>query len=139
MNPLLIAAAKIAEPSIPVVAITGISLVFLVLALLILLISVQGMIFGKIEKNKRAKAEAAKATALAKAKDEPQKSAAASAAPAKVAPVIEDGIPEEVVAVITAAIAAMGDGKYTLRSLTRANPSRGKWGAAGASFSTEPF
>ncbi len=135
MNPLLIAAAKIAEPSIPVVALTGISLVFLVLALLILIISVQGVIFGKIEKNKRAKAEAEKAAALAKAKDEPKE----SAAPAKVVPVIEDGIPEEVVAVIAAAVAAMGDGKYTLRSLTRANPSRGKWGAAGASFSTEPF
>ncbi len=97
----------------------------------------EGKIFDKIDSNKRKKAEAEKAASLASKQD--AKPAAMPAAPAKVPPMVEDGIPEEVVAVIAAAVAAMGDGKYTLRSLTRVNPSRGKWGAAGAVFGTDPF
>ncbi len=137
MKPLLIAAAAAAEPGIAVVALTGIALVTLVLVVLILIIQVQGKIFDKIDSNKRKKAEAEKAASLASKQD--AKPAAMPAAPAKVPPMVEDGIPEEVVAVIAAAVAAMGDGKYTLRSLTRVNPSRGKWGAAGAVFGTDPF
>lgn len=140
MKPLLITATNVAEaePSIAVVAITGIALVTLVLALLIFLISIQGKIFNKIEARKHEKAEAAKAAALAE-KEQPAAKAQMPAAPVEVPPMVEEGIPEEIVAVIAAAVAAMGDGKYKLRSLTRVNPGRGKWGAAGADFSTEPF
>lgn len=138
MKPLLITAAAAAEPGMAVVALTGIALVTLVLVLLIFIIQIQGKVFDKIESHKRAKAEAKNAADLASKKPS-NADVQLPAAPVKVPPMVEEGIPEEVVAVIAAAVAAMGDGKYTLRSLTRANPGRGKWGAAGAVFGTDPF
>ena len=61
--------------------------------------------------------------------------AAAPAAPR--APQVEAGIPPEVVAVIAAAVCAMGGGKYTLRAVRRAD--RSAWARAGALDVTEPF
>lgn len=57
-------------------------------------------------------------------------------------PVIEDGIPEEVVAVIAAAVAAMSDGetKYTIRRIASARTNaRPVWAAAGIAENTQPF
>ena len=121
---LAAAAVTSAEPSVAVVAGTGISLVFL-----ILVITLQGKIFGVIEQRKKAKAAPAQAA----------EQAPAPAAPVKCPPFVEEGIPEEVVAAIAAAVAASSGGKYTLRSLTRAASGRGSWGAAGAVSGTEPF
>ena len=50
---------------------------------------------------------------------------------------MEAGIPPEVVAVIAAAVCAMGGGKYTLRAVRRAD--RSAWARAGALDVTEPF
>ena len=61
--------------------------------------------------------------------------AAAPAAPR--APQVEAGIPPEVVAVIAAAVCAMGGGKYTLKAVRRAG--RSAWARAGALDVTEPF
>lgn len=59
------------------------------------------------------------------------------------APVVEDGIPEEVVAVIAAAVAAMsGDGKtYAVRRISAARTvgARPVWAAAGLAENTQPF
>lgn len=122
--------AASAEPSVAVVAGTGVSLVFLILILLTLLITVQGKFFDSLQARKKAK------TASAKAEAAP---APAPAAPVKAPPFVEEGIPEELVAVIAAAVAASSNGQYTLRSLTRASSGRGNWGAAGAISGTEPF
>ncbi len=59
-----------------------------------------------------------------------------------VAPVVEDGIPEEVVAVIAAAVAAMSDGntQYAVRRIRAARTaSRPVWAAAGIAENTQPF
>ncbi len=60
-----------------------------------------------------------------------------------VAPVVEDGIPEEVVAVIAAAVAAMSDDttRYAVRriSAARVQGSRPVWAAAGIAQNTQPF
>ena len=53
------------------------------------------------------------------------------------APQVEAGIPPEVVAVIAAAVCAMGGGKYTLKAVRRAD--RSAWARAGAFDVTEPF
>ena len=53
------------------------------------------------------------------------------------APQIEEGIPPEVVAVIAAAVCAMGGGRYTLKAVRRAG--RSAWARAGALDVTEPF
>ena len=116
------------------VVITGIVVVFIALILLILLVSLYGKIFEKI--NNRS---AAKAAALAEA-DKKEPAPAVTAAPA--APVIEDGIEEETVAVIMAAISAMSStsGKnLVLKSVKTSKPQRSAWSSAGVIENTRPF
>lgn len=127
--PMALTAAQ-SYPSNAVVVAIGISLVFLILVILTLVILLQGKIFDSIAAGKKQKAAAPAA---------PQKAAPAAPAPAPAAPVVEEGIPPEVVAAIAAAVASVGGGKYTLRSLTRVKDGRGAWGLAGVVSGTEPF
>ena len=111
-----------------VITITGIVLVFAILVLLMAIITLEGKIFDGMN----AKKAAAKAAA-------PKAPAAKSAAPvqqAAPAPVVEEGIPGDVVAAIMAAIHAMGNGKYTLKAVRR---SKNGWGKAGVNDTTAPF
>ena len=112
------------------VVITGIVVVFIGLVLLILLVSIYGKIFDVINSRAARKAdEAAKAVA----KPEPIKAAA---------PVVEDGIEEETVAVIMAAISAMSSAegkKLVLKSVKTAKPQRPAWSTAGIIDNTRPF
>ena len=117
-------------PSDPVVVVVGISLVFLILLLLTFIITLQGKFFDRLTKSKAAKQAAAAPAAAPAAPPKP------AACPA---PVVEEGVPPEVVAVIAAAVASMDGGKYTLRSLTRAKDGRGAWGLAGVRHDTDPF
>ena len=99
-----------------VITITGIVLVFAILVLLMAIITLEGKIFDGMNVRKAA----AKAVQQA-------------AAPA---PVVEEGIPGDVVAAIMAAIHAMGNGKYTLKAVRR---SKNGWGKAGVNDTTAPF
>ena len=111
-----------------VVTVTGIVLVFLILVLLMAIITLEGKIFDGMN----AKKAAAKVAA-------PKAPAAKPAAPvqqAAPAPVVEEGIPGDVVAAIMAAIHAMGNGKYTLKAVRR---SKNGWGKAGVNDTTAPF
>ena len=118
------------------VVITGIVVVFIGLVLLILLVSIYGKIFDVINSRAARKAEEAKKTAEAAkavAKPEPIKVAA---------PVVEDGIEEETVAVIMAAISAMSSAegkKLVLKSVKTAKPQRPAWSTAGIIDNTRPF
>lgn len=118
------------------VVITGIVVVFIGLVLLILLVSIYGKIFDVINSRAARKAEEAKKAAeAAKAATKPE--------PVKVAaPVVEDGIEEETVAVIMAAISAMSsaEGKnLVLKSVKTAKPQRPAWSTAGIIDNTRPF
>lgn len=118
------------------VVITGIVVVFIGLVLLILLVSIYGKIFDVINSRAARKAEEAKKAAeAAKAVAKPE--------PAKVAaPVVEDGIEEETVAVIMAAISAMSSAegkKLVLKSVKTAKPQRPAWSTAGIIDNTRPF
>ena len=109
------------------VVITGIVVVFIGLVLLILLVSIYGKIFDVINSRAARKAEEAKK--------------AAEAAKA-VAPVVEDGIEEETVAVIMAAISAMSSAegkKLVLKSVKTAKSQRPAWSTAGIIDNTRPF
>ena len=111
-----------------VITITGIVLVFAILVLLMAIITLEGKIFDGMN----AKKAAAKAAA-------PKAPAAKPAAPvqqAAPAPVVEEGIPGDVVAAIMAAIHAMGNGQYTLKAVRR---SKNGWGKAGVNDTTAPF
>ena len=115
------------------VVITGIVVVFIGL---ILLVSIYGKIFDVINGRAARKAEEAKKAAEAAkavAKPEPIKAAA---------PVVEDGIEEETVAVIMAAISAMSSAegkKLVLKSVKTAKPQRPAWSTAGIIDNTRPF
>ncbi|WP_294449806.1 OadG family transporter subunit [uncultured Ruminococcus sp.] len=118
------------------VVITGIVVVFIGLVLLILLVSIYGKIFDVINNRAARKAEEAKKAAEAE-------KAAAKPEPVKVAaPVVEDGIEEETVAVIMAAISAMSSAegkKLVLKSVKTAKPQRPAWSTAGIIDNTRPF
>lgn len=90
-----------------VITITGIVLVFAILVLLMAIITLEGKIFDGMNVRKAAAKAAPKAPAAKPAAPVQQ-----AAAPA---PVVEEGIPGDVVAAIMAAIHAMGNGKYTSR------------------------
>lgn len=118
------------------VVITGIVVVFIGLVLLILLVSIYGKIFDVINSRAARKAEEAKKAAeAAKAATKPE--------PVKVAaPVVEDGIEEETVAVIMAAFSAMSSAegkKLVLKSVKTAKPQRPAWSTAGIIDNTRPF
>jgi hypothetical protein len=111
-------------------------LVFFILVLLMLIITLEGKVFNLLDAKKRASVEAAHAQAAGK-----QTKAAPVAAAKPAEPDVEEGIPGDVVAAIAAAIAAIGNGKYTLHAVRRAGHAggRGVWGKAGTSDTTAPF
>ena len=105
-----------------VITITGIVLVFAILVLLMFIITLEGKIFDGMAAKKKAAKEPAAPKAAAK--------------PAAPVPVVEEGIPGDVVAAIMAAIHAMGNGKYTLKAVRRA---ANGWSKAGVNDTTAPF
>lgn len=117
-----------------VVTISGMVLVFLILILLMLIIMLEGKAFQSLSDRKRPAAPAAPKPAAPAPGPAVQKAEAPAAQPA---PEVEQGIPGDVIAAIAAAICAMGNGKYTLRAVRRAD--RGGWSKAGVSDTTSPF
>ena len=125
------------------VVITGISVVFIGLIILIVLVMLYGNIFKAINKSAEEKAKAkAEAEAAAKAKEQKETVKVEPAPAAASAPVVEDGIEEEVVAAIMGALSAMyaGSGKKpVLKGVKAAKPRRSAWSAAGVMENTRPF
>ncbi|MBP1559675.1 MAG: OadG family protein [Oscillospiraceae bacterium] len=119
-------------PYVFAVVITGLVVVFLGLVLLIAFISIIGKIFTAVDAKKKNTAAAAPA---------PKAVQAPAAVPAPVSASDDD----EVIAVISAAVAMMGaaDGKaYRVKSIKAAAPSaasRSAWAMAGLRDTTSPF
>lgn len=119
------------------VVITGMVVVFLGLVLLILLVFGYGKLFDFIDNKKDKRARKKLEKMLAQTVDNTSEPSSITAPP-----VIEDGIDDEVVAVITAAIAALSTKsgkKLKLRSVKTAKPSRPVWANAGIIDNTRPF
>lgn len=117
------------------VVITGIVVVFIGLVLLILFVFLYGKIFESVNnlKTKRQLKKLEKARPATPITVPDNKTTV---------PVIEDGIDEEIVAVITAAIVAMSaktGKKMKLKSIRNARPSRPAWANAGIIENTRPF
>ncbi len=121
------------------VVITGLVVVFIGLILLILFVTLYGLIFKNINDKKAAKIKAEAEAAAENTRKEAENSArSAPAAPME----IEDGISDEIVAVIAAAVAAMSaqsGKKLVLRSVKNAKPSRSVWASAGIAENTRQF
>lgn len=117
------------------VVVTGLTVVFIGLILLVIIL----LIFGLISKVKRMSADKKVHT------DNEIKTGNTvlpSAEVVKATPEIEDDIEEEIVAVISAAIAHMSaksGKKLTLKSVKTAKPQRTAWAAAGLIDNTRPF
>ncbi|MGN1107892.1 MAG: OadG family protein [Oscillospiraceae bacterium] len=122
--------------SVGIITVTGILIVFFILALLIFFFWLMGTIFKGVDKRKNAKAEAAKAAKAA---------AAPAPAPAPVEEAAEDDADsdEEIMAVISAAIAAYAEEEgtsYTIRNVKRRDSrTRSAWSLAGIGENTRPF
>ena len=135
------AAAQLSDPdywgSVGILALTGILVVFLILAILIFFFWLMGTIFKAIDKSKAEK----KASAEAAKKAETPAPAAESAA---VAEEIAENDDEELIAVISAAIAAYeGDGNFTIRSVRKRGDAnrhtRSAWSMAGLNGDMRQF
>lgn len=117
------------------VVITGITVVFIGLVLLIVFVMLYGKIFEALNNKKSEKTKKELEKIL-------PSNPVATVKKAVTLPVVEDGIDEEIVAVITAAIAAMSakaGKKMTLKSVKYAKPSRPAWANAGIVENTRPF
>lgn len=118
------------------ILITGFVVVFAVLILLILLIMLYGNIVSKAEKavtDRKAQKEAA-----LKAEEDIEESV--QAVTPVTTPVTSNGITDEVVAVIAAAVDAMyGEGAVKVKSIKRVPQSRPVWSTAGIMDNTRPF
>ncbi len=117
------------------VVITGITVVFIGLILLVVIL----LVFGLISTAKRKSADK-----KAELNNNIKTSGAVmpSVEMAEQVPVIEDNIEEEIVAVITAAIAHMSEKsgkKLALKSIKTVKPQRTAWAAAGLIDNTRPF
>lgn len=133
------AASQLADPdywgSVGILTVTGLLVVFLILAILIFFFWLMGTIFRSIDKSraeKKALEEAAKTETPAPA----------------TAPVVEEAAEEtddeELIAVISAAIAAYeGDGGFTIRSIRRRDAGSGRtrsaWSMAGLNGNMRQF
>lgn len=113
------------------VVFSGIVVVFVVLVALWLLVAVMGKGLSSLSGRGKKPDPAPKATAAPAATPPP---------PAAPMPIVEDGISDEVIAVISAAVAAMaGPGQLALRSVRRSREARPVWMAAGLEQNTRPF
>ena len=120
--------------TVGIVTVTGILVVFLILAILIFFFWLMGTIFKAIKNSKAAKDQMANVPAPA-----------AAPAPVEEA-VVEEPEPdndEEIVAVISAAIAAYeGEGGFTIKSISRRTDdrrTRSAWSAAGIGSNMRRF
>lgn len=127
--------------TIAAVVFTGLAVVFIALVILIFLVWLYGKIFAAVNNKAKQKADAEKAALEKVNKPAAPKSAPAAAAPAPVT----DGVEEETVAVIMAAISAYGaqtGKKLAVRSIKPSGGGaqrRNAWSAAGLAEATRPF
>lgn len=118
------------------VVLTGLSIVFIALLLLIFFVWLMDKVFSLINNSKKKE--------LPEEKKQPLPAVSAPPAVTAAAPAAEtDGISDEVIAVISAAVAAMGEesGKvFGIKSIKRSGVSRrGAWGNASAAENTRSF
>ncbi|MCH5207439.1 MAG: OadG family protein [Oscillospiraceae bacterium] len=126
---------QLADPdywsSVGIIALTGILVVFLILIILIFMFWLLGVIFKAVDKAKSANAEGNTKQNVEEVKPAVEVVSAAE----------EDySNDEELVAVISAAIAAYTEQSFTVKSIRKHNPrTRSAWSAAGISENTRPF
>ncbi len=116
--------------------VTGIAVVFLALILLIIAISIVGKVFVMMGKNGGSKEERQQKK-LQKQQEKLDKKKE-KLAPKSVA--VAKGVPNDVVAAISAAVAAiMGDKAFSIKKIKRTRTQGNNWARAGAIENTKGF
>lgn len=115
------------------VVLTGFVVVFAVLILLIVIIKIYSGIVSAAQQGGKKKTKVAE-----KPKEAPAVTTPVSVAPA---PVADDGVNEEVIAVISAAVATMygSPEKARIKSIKKSSGGRSAWANAGLLDNTRPF
>lgn len=115
------------------VVLTGFVVVFVVLILLIFIIKIYGGIVTKAQQTGKKKKKVVEKQEV--------KSAPSSPVTAAPAPAVQDGVSEEVVAVISAAVATMygSPEKARIKSIKKSSGGRSAWANAGLLDNTRPF
>ncbi|MEG0614173.1 MAG: OadG family protein [Oscillospiraceae bacterium] len=117
-------------PDIMSIVVTGLVIVFIGLILLIFFVKIITFLMEKGKKSKSAEVKVAKPKAVVVSKN------------IQAAPAAYDGISDEIVAVISAAIAAMSSESgttYSLKSIKKAKIGRPIWSLAGLQDNTRTF
>ena len=116
------------------VTMTGIALVFSMLVLLVLILILFGKVFVALQNAAEKKAEKARAATLTQMQDDDKSDTLIINE--------EDGISEEVIAVISAAVATLYMGsskKPVIKAIKKSNGRRSAWGNAGVANNTRAF
>ena len=115
------------------VTVTGVALVFSMLVLLVLILILFGKVFVALQNAAEKKAEKARAATLSQMQDDKSDTLIINE---------EDGISEEVIAVISAAVATLYMGsskKPVIKAIKKSNGRRSAWGNAGVANNTRAF
>lgn len=136
-NTVALADMQISGTETASVVITGFAVVFAALILLVICISIFGRIFDSIANTKKNKVKLEKPAATIQTVTKAPVITGNAASTE-----IQDGIDDEVIAVISAAIAAIssstGSG-YAIKSIKRSVNNVNRWAAAGLLDNTRPF
>lgn len=119
------------------VILTGFVVVFAVLFLLIGIIKLYSLIIAKAQGANDRK----KRNSIAHGEENTKTTVPAQSVAAAPVPSVQEGVPEEVVAVISAAVASMygSTGKARIKSIKRSGGGRSAWANAGVLDNTRPF
>ena len=115
------------------VTVTGVALVFSMLVLLVLILILFGKVFVALQNAAEKKAEKTRAATLSQMQDDKSDTLIINE---------EDGISEEVIAVISAAVATLYMGsskKPVIKAIKKSNGRRSAWGNAGVANNTRAF
>lgn len=115
------------------VTVTGVALVFSMLVSLVLILILFGKVFVALQNAAEKKAEKARAATLSQMQDDKSDTLIINE---------EDGISEEVIAVISAAVATLYMGsskKPVIKAIKKSNGRRSAWGNAGVANNTRAF
>ncbi len=132
---MMMLAVEMTSSYVAAVVVTGLTVVFACLIILVLFLYLMGAIFNKTKKSKAQGGSDSAVKNTPAAKVELTKISDAAVLPA-------NGISEEIVAAISAAIAMIGESsgkKLLIKSISKSGARRNSWAQAGRIDNTRPF
>lgn len=132
---MMLLAQEMTSSYVAAVVVTGLVVVFACLIILVLFLYLMGAIFNKTKKTKAQGGSDSAVKNIPAAKVELNKISDAAVLPS-------NGISEEIVAAISAAIAMIGESsgkKLLIKNISRSGARRNSWAQAGRIDNTRPF